>query len=93
RADIKYSKHQLVYKDITEDPYLHVMTDEIAEREYLCVKFNWNVENYLKNYPSLKEAYENLGYKGNPMIYEVSMPNHFDSSHDGDFVTELQIKI
>lgn len=77
----------------TEDPYLHVMTDEIAEGEYLCVKFNWNVENYLKNYLSLKEAYENLGYKGNPMIYEVSMPNHFDSSHDGDFVTELQIKI
>lgn len=77
----------------TEDPSLHVMTDEIAEGEYLYVKFNWNVENYLKNYLSLKEAYENLGYKGTPMIYEVTMPNHFDSSHDGDFVTELQIKI
>lgn len=77
----------------TEDLYLHVMTDEIAEGEYLCVKFNWSVKNYLKNYLSLKEAYEHLGYKGNPRVYEVSMANHLDSSHDGEFVTELQIKI
>ncbi|MBO0462434.1 MerR family transcriptional regulator [Enterococcus sp. DIV1298c] len=77
----------------TEDPSLHGMTDEIAEGEYLCVKFNWNVQNYLKNYLVLKEAYENLGCKGNPIVYEVSMANHFDSSHDGEFVSELQIKI
>ncbi|OTO01174.1 MerR family transcriptional regulator [Enterococcus sp. 5B3_DIV0040] len=72
---------------------LYAMTDELVGGEYLCVKFSWNLENYLKSYLTLKEAYESLGYKGNPMVYEVSMANHFNSSDEENFVTELQIQI
>lgn len=74
----------------TENSHLFTLIDE---GEYLCVKFIWNVDNYLNNYLSLKQTYENLGLKGIPMVYEVSVATNLDSTYDENFVTELQIKI
>lgn len=94
-----HSIDKLKYKYLFINTYLpknspsFSMTNEIAEGEYLCIKFNWNVESYLSNYLSLKQTYEDLGYRGEPMVYEVSRANHLNSTLDESFVTELQIKI
>ncbi|MEJ6348872.1 MerR family transcriptional regulator [Holzapfeliella sp. He02] len=65
----------------------------LDEGHYLCIKFNWNLDNYLTYLKRLKKAYQTLRGHQKAQVIEVSSPNHSSSDHEESFVTELQIKL
>ncbi|MFV0560823.1 MAG: MerR family transcriptional regulator [Enterococcus sp.] len=92
--EIKYSYlFATIYLTESEATPTIPIIDEIAGGNYLCITFDWNTENYMDNYFLLTQAYKDLGYTEEPIVYEISMANHLNSSMDASFVTELQIKI
>ncbi|MED4041315.1 helix-turn-helix domain-containing protein [Niallia taxi] len=87
--------YDALYTTIIEEPKMRLPEDItfeiVPEGEYICIAFEWSVENYYKYYKQLFESINKMNILPRGSVFEVSLPINYASSGDENFITELHV--
>ncbi|KRL96997.1 MerR family transcriptional regulator [Liquorilactobacillus satsumensis] len=89
--------YEAVYTSVVTQPLIplssKISSGLIPAGKYLCIAFEWSSEHYYRYYSKLLTAANKRKLPPNALVYEVSLPNNYNSAQKENFITELQILI
>ncbi|MBL3646394.1 MerR family DNA-binding transcriptional regulator [Bacillus vallismortis] len=66
--------------------------DSFPSGEYVCISFDCSVTNYFSYYQKLYHFIESHGIQTDEKVYQISLPNSYDSLREEDFLTEFRVR-
>ncbi|WP_270571920.1 MerR family transcriptional regulator [Bacillus glycinifermentans] len=70
----------------------NIRIDTIPSGEYVCIAFDCSSTNYFSYYQKLYHFIESYGIQTDGKVYQVSLPNSYNSLRDEDFLTEFRVR-
>ncbi|MEG7380347.1 MerR family DNA-binding transcriptional regulator [Bacillus subtilis] len=66
--------------------------DSFPSGEYVCISFDCSATNYFSYYQKLYHFIESHGIQTDEKVYQISLPNSYDSLREEDFLTEFRVR-
>lgn len=66
--------------------------DSFPSGEYVCIAFDCSETNYFSYYQKLYHFIESHGIQTDEKVYQISLPNSYDSLREEDFLTEFRVR-
>ncbi|MGM0947919.1 MAG: MerR family transcriptional regulator [Bacillota bacterium] len=70
----------------------NMTTDSFPSGEYVCISFDCSATNYFSYYQKLYHFIESHGIQTDEKVYQISLPNSYDSLREEDFLTEFRVR-